>query len=163
VTRDAPAWFHPGRSAVLKLGPEITLAHFGEIHPDTARLLGLAGRIAAFELFLEALPPERRKAKAALEVADLLPVRRDFAFVLDAAVAAADVVRAAASADKKLIADVNVFDLYEGESLGAGKKSLALEVTLQPTAKTLTDEEIEVVAQRIIAEVKKATGGQIRA
>ena len=165
VTRDAPAWFHPGRSAALKLGPKITLAHFGELHPDTLRSLGLGGRVAAFELFLEAVPPERRKglAKGALAVADLLPVRRDFAFVLDAAVPAADLVRAAAAADKKLITGVNVFDLFEGESLGPGKKSLALEVTLQPTVKTLTDEEIEAVAQRIIAEVKKATGGQIRA
>jgi phenylalanyl-tRNA synthetase beta chain len=164
VAREAPAWFHPGRSAALKLGPKITLAHFGEVHPDTVRMLGLAGRVAAFELFLEAVPPERKKglAKAAFEVADLLPVRRDFAFVLDAAVPAADLVRAAAAADRKLIAGVNVFDLFEGESLGPGKKSLALEVTLQPTAKTLTDEEIEAVAQRIVAEVKKATGGQIR-
>jgi phenylalanyl-tRNA synthetase beta chain len=165
VTREAPAWFHPGRSAALKLGPRITLAHFGEVHPDTVRMLGLAGGVAAFELFLEAVPPERKKglAKAAFEVVDLLPVRRDFAFVLDATVPAADLVRAAAAADKKLIAGVNVFDLFEGESLGPGKKSLALEVTLQPREKTLTDEEIEAVAQRIVAEVQKATGGRIRA
>jgi phenylalanyl-tRNA synthetase beta chain len=165
VTREAPAWFHPGRSAALKLGPRTTLAHFGEVHPDTVRLLGLAGRIAAFEVFLDAVPPERRKglAKAAFEVADLLPVRRDFAFVLDAAVPAADLVRAAAAADKTLVAAVNVFDLFEGESLGSGRKSLALEVTLQPREKTLTDEEIEAVAQRIVTGVKKATGGQIRA
>ena len=111
------------------------------------------------------MPPERRKglAKAAFEVADLLPVRRDFAFVLDAAVPAADLVRAAAAADKTLVAAVNVFDLFEGESLGSGRKSLALEVTLQPREKTLTDEEIEAVAQRIVTGVKKATGGQIRA
>jgi phenylalanyl-tRNA synthetase beta chain len=165
VTRDAPAWFHPGRSAALKLGPKIALAHFGEVHPDTLSMLGLTGRIAAFEVFLEAVPPERRKslARPAFGVADLLPVRRDFAFVLDAGVPAADLVRAAAAADKKLIAGVNVFDLFEGESLGPGKKSLALEVILQPTGKTLTDEEIEAISQRIVAEVKKATGGQIRA
>jgi phenylalanyl-tRNA synthetase beta chain len=124
---------------------------------------GFAGRIAAFERS-SALPPvKRRRSRARPEAADLLPVRRDFAFVLDAAVAAADLVRAAAAADKKLIAAVNVFDLFEGESLGPGKKSLALEVTLQPTAKTLTAEAIEAGAQRIVAEVKKATGGQIRA
>ena len=97
-----------------------------------------------------------------LLAADLLPVRRDFAFVLDAQVPAGDVVKAALAADKKLIADVNVFDLFEAESLGAGKKSLALEVTLQPTEKTLTDEEIEAVAGKIIAAVAKATGGEIR-
>ncbi|HXE85699.1 MAG TPA: phenylalanine--tRNA ligase subunit beta, partial [Hyphomicrobiaceae bacterium] len=140
-------------------------AHFGEVHPATLAMMDVAGPVAAFEVFVEAIPPQKRKslAKPALEAADLLPVRRDFAFVLDAAVPAGDVMRAAMGADKKLIAAVNVFDLFEGAALGAGKKSLALEVTLQPREKTLTDAEIEAVAQRIVAEVKKATGGQIRA
>jgi phenylalanyl-tRNA synthetase beta chain len=89
-------------------------------------------------------------------------VRRDFAFVLDAAVPAGDVVKAALAVDKKLIAGVSVFDLFEGESLGQGKKSLALEVTLQPREKTLTDQEIEAVAAKVIAAVGKATGGAIR-
>jgi len=164
VTRDAPAWFHPGRSAALKLGPKITLAHFGEVHPQTLALMGVTGPVAAFEVFVDALPAEKQKAlaRAALEAADLLPVRRDFAFVLDAHVPAGDVVRSATAADKKLIANVSVFDLFEGKGLGEGKKSLALEVTLQPREKTLTDAEIEAVAARIVAEVKKATGGQIR-
>jgi len=164
VVREAPAWFHPGRSAALRLGPKVTLAHFGEVHPATLAAMDVAGPVAAFEVFVEAIPVQKRKtlAKPALEAADLLPVRRDFAFVLDAAVPAADVVRAAMGADKKLIAGVNVFDLFEGQALGSGKKSLALEVTLQPREKTLTDPEIEAVAQRIVAEVKKATGGQIR-
>jgi phenylalanyl-tRNA synthetase beta chain len=126
--------------------------------------MGISGAVAAFEVFREALPPERKKslARGALEAPGLLPVRRDFAFVLDAQMPAGDVVRAAMAADKKLISSVNVFDLFEGKSLGEGKKSLALEVTLQPRDKTLTDEEIEAVAARIIAEVKKATGGEIR-
>jgi phenylalanyl-tRNA synthetase beta chain len=163
-TRDASAWFHPGRSATLRLGPKIVLAHFGEVHPETLRALDVAGPVAAFEVFLGALPPQRKKgaARAALEAADLLPVRRDFAFVLDAAVPAGDVVKAALAVDKKLIAGVSVFDLFEGESLGQGKKSLALEVTLQPREKTLTDQEIEAVAARVIAAVGKATGGAIR-
>jgi phenylalanyl-tRNA synthetase beta chain len=165
VTRDAPAWFHPGRSAALKLGPKITLALFGEVHPQMLALMGVAGPVATFEVFVDALPAEKQKAltRGALEAADLLPVRRDFAFVLDAHVPAGDVVRAATAADKKLIANVSVFDLFEGKGLGEGKKSVALEVTLQPREKTLTDLEIEAVAARIIAEVKKATGGQIRA
>ena len=110
------------------------------------------------------LPPQRKKglARPPLVAVDLLPVRRDFAFVLDAQVPAGDVVKAALAADKKLIAGVNVFDLFAAESLGAGKKSLALEVTLQPTEKTLTDEEIDAVATRVIAAVGKATGGVIR-
>jgi phenylalanyl-tRNA synthetase beta chain len=164
LTRDAPAWFHPGRSATLRLGPKIVLAHFGEVHPETLRALDVASPVAAFEVFLGALPPQRKKglARAALEAADLLPVRRDFAFVLDTDVPSGDVVKAALAADKKLIAGVNVFDLFEGESLGIGKKSLALEVTLQPREKTLTDQEIEAVAARIVAAVGKATGGAIR-
>jgi phenylalanyl-tRNA synthetase beta chain len=164
LTRDAPAWFHPGRSATLRLGPKIVLAQFGEVHPETLRSLDIAAPVAAFEVFLGALPPQRKKgaARAALEAADLLPVRRDFAFVLDAAVPAGDVVKAALAVDKKLITGVSVFDLFEGESLGQGKKSLALEVTLQPREKTLTDEEIEAVAAKVIAAVGKATGGAIR-
>jgi phenylalanyl-tRNA synthetase beta chain len=165
VVRQAPAWFHPGRSAALKLGPKVTLAHFGEVHPASLALMDVAGPVAAFEVFLEAIPAQKRKslAKPPLEAADLLPVRRDFAFLLDAKVPAGDVVRAAMSADKKLIADVSVFDVFEGKALGPGKKSLALEVTLQPREKTLTDAEIEAVVRRIVAEVEKATGGQIRA
>jgi phenylalanyl-tRNA synthetase beta chain len=164
LTRDAPAWFHPGRSTTLRLGPKIVLAQFGEVHPETLRSLDVAAPVAAFEVFLGALPPQRKKgaARAALEAADLLPVRRDFAFVLDAAVPAGDVVKAALAVDKKLIAGVSVFDLFEGESLGQGKKSLALEVTLQPREKTLTDQEIEAVAAKVIAAVGKATGGAIR-
>ncbi len=164
VARAAPAWFHPGRSGVLRLGPKTVLAAFGEIHPEVLAALDVAGPAAAFEVYLDALPRDKKKAIArpALKVADLLAVRRDFAFVLDRDVAAQEVVKAVLAADKKLIMGVNVFDLFEGASLGAGKKSLALEVTLQPTDKTLTDEEIEAVAARVVAEVKKATGGEIR-
>jgi phenylalanyl-tRNA synthetase beta chain len=164
IVREAPAWFHPGRSAALKLGPKTTLAHFGEVHPQTLKTSGIAGPVAAFEVFLGALPQQKRKglARSAAHAADLLPVRRDFAFVLDAKVPAADVVRAAHAADKKLIAEVSVFDLFEGQSLGDNKKSLALEVTLQPRERTLTDAEIEAVAAKVIAEVRKATGGEIR-
>jgi phenylalanyl-tRNA synthetase beta chain len=164
IVREAPAWFHPGRAAALKLGPKTTLAVFGEIHPATLAAMGVAGPVAAFEVFVDAIPAQKRKtlAKPLLEAADLLPVRRDFAFLLDARVPAGDVVRAAMGADKKLIANVSVFDVFEGKALGEGKKSLALEVTLQPREKTLTDAEIDAVAQRIVAEVKKATGGEIR-
>ena len=164
VARAAPAWFHPGRSGVLRLGPKTVLAAFGEIHPEVLAGLDVSGPAAAFEVYLDALPRDKKKgvARAALKVADLLAVRRDFAFVLDREVAAGEVVKAVLAADKKLISGVSVFDLFEGASLGAGKKSLALEVTLQPTDKTLTDEEIEAVAARVVAEVKKATGGEIR-
>lgn len=165
ITRDAPAWFHPGRSAALRLGPKTVLAHFGALHPETLKLMDVAAPAAAFEVFLDALPAEKRKAtraKAPLAANDLLPVQRDFAFILDEKVAAGDVVRAAMGADKSLIKEVGVFDLYEGKNVGEGKKSLAIQVTLQPPTRTLTDEEIEAVAKKVVAEVKRATGGDIR-
>jgi phenylalanyl-tRNA synthetase beta chain len=167
VTRDCPDWYHPGRSGTLRLGPKMVLAHFGEVHPATLKALDVAGPVAAFEIFLDALPPEKKKsgrARPPLQAVDLLPVRRDFAFVLDASVAAGDVVRAAQGADKTLIQSVSVFDVFEGGALAeAGKKSLAIEVTLQPASETLTDKDIEAVAEKIVAAVKKATGGEIRA
>ena len=165
VTRDAPAWFHPGRSASLRMGPKLVLAHFGELHPATLAALDVAGPVYAFEVFLDALPPDKKKSRTrpAMATGDLLPVRRDFAFVLDAKVAAGDVVRAASGADKALISGVSVFDLFEGGQMAAeGRKSLAIEVTLAPKAETLTDKDIEAVSQKIIAEVRKATGGEIR-
>jgi phenylalanyl-tRNA synthetase beta chain len=164
ITRDAPSWFHPGRSGTLRLGPKVALAHFGEMHPNALKALGVDGPVAAFEIFINALPAEKKKSRArpALAASDLLPVRRDFAFVLDDKVAAADVVRAASGADKALVSDVSVFDLYAGANLGAGKKSLAIEVTLAPKDKTLTDAEIEAVSAKVVAEVKRVTGGEVR-
>lgn len=166
ITRDAPAWFHPGHSATLRLGPKLVLAHFGEFHPETLKALDVAPPAVGFEIYVDALPGEKRKsrAKLPLDAAELLPVRRDFAFVLDQSVAAGDVMRAAASADKALIQDVTVFDVFAGGNLAEeGKKSLAIEVTLQPTARTLTDKDIEAVGQKVISAVRKATGGEIRA
>ena len=121
--------------------------------------------MVGFEIFLNALPPEKKKSRkrARLDNMDLLPVRRDFAFVLDTDVAAGDVVRAAQNADKKLITSVSVFDLFEGGKLAEdGKKSLAVEVTLRPVGATLTDKEIDAVSDKVIAAVGKATGGEIR-
>lgn len=164
ITRDAPAWYHPGRSGVLRLGPKVVLAQFGEVHPTTLATLDVEGPVTAFEIFLDALPADKRKSKARppLAAADLLPVRRDFAFLLDANVPAGDVVKAALAADKALITGVSVFDVFTGGAMPAGKKSLAIEVTLQPKERTLTDAEIETVAGKVVAEVKKATGGEIR-
>ncbi|MGH6865245.1 MAG: phenylalanine--tRNA ligase subunit beta [Methyloceanibacter sp.] len=164
VTREAPAWFHPGRSGALKLGPKVLLGVFGELHPDLLARLGAEAPMAAFELYLDNVPAVRRKgtSKPALDASDLQPVRRDFAFLLDAEIAAADVVRAATGADRTLIANTRVFDVFTGQGVPEGKKSLAIEVTLQPRDKTLTDAEIEAVAEKVVAAVRKATGGELR-
>ncbi|MDQ4062086.1 MAG: phenylalanine--tRNA ligase subunit beta [Pseudomonadota bacterium] len=166
VTADAPGWYHPGRSGVLRLGPQTVLAQFGELHPATLEGLDADGPIAAFELFLDAVPlPKAKptKAKPALDLSPFQPVRRDFAFVVGKTVKAAEILRAAQAAEKRLIAGVSVFDVFEGGALGADQKSVAIEVMLQPQERTLTDEEIEAVASRIVAQVEKATGGRLRA
>jgi len=170
ITRDAPRWYHPGRSGTVRLGPRLVLAHFGEFHPAALKALDVAAPAVGFEVFLDAIPAQKSpaqkskgRARPPLQAADLLPVKRDFAFVLDRSIAAGEVVRAALSADKALIDTVSVFDVFEGGTLGdSGKKSLAIEVTLQPHSETLTDKDIEAVAEKIVAAVKKATGGEIR-
>jgi len=164
VAAGGPGWYHPGRSGTLKLGNK-PVAYFGELHPATLSALDVKGPLVAFELFLEALPPQKAKAtkaKPALKLSPFQPLERDFAFVLDATVAADAVTRAARNADKALVSEAVVFDLYEGPNVGEGKKSIAVTVTLQPTEKTLTDEEIEAVAKKIVDAVVKATGGVLR-
>jgi phenylalanyl-tRNA synthetase beta chain len=123
------------------------------------------GPLVAFEVILDRIPDARAKptrAKPMLELSPLQPLSRDFAFIVDRDVKAGDIVRAAQTADKKLITDVTVFDIYEGKGIEPGKKSLAIAVTLQPREKTLTDQEIEAVAAKIVAEVAKKTGGVLR-
>ena len=166
VSDTAPEWYHPGRSGVFQLGPKTVLAHFGELHPGVLEVLDASGPLVGFEVFLDAIPAPRARAtrtRPPLDISGLHPVRRDFAFVVDEDVRAADLMRAARAADKSLIAEVNLFDVFTGEPVGQGKKSLAIEVTLQPREKTLTDEEIEAAARKIVAQVNKATGGVLRA
>jgi phenylalanyl-tRNA synthetase beta chain len=165
VVPGGPAWFHPGRSGTIQMGPQNVLGHFGELHPRTLAALGADGPISAFEVILERIPEPKAKptrAKPVLELSPFQPVSRDFAFIVDRAVKAADLVRAAQSVDKKLITDVTVFDVYEGKGIEAGKKSIAIAVTLQPRDKTMTDQEIEAMAGKIVAEVTKRTGGTLR-
>ncbi len=163
VTREAPLWFHPGRSGALTLGPKTALGVFGEFHPDLLARLGIDPPLAGFELYLDAVPSGRRRSSSrALEASDLQPVRRDFAFLIDREIAAGEVMRAALSADRALISAVGVFDVFTGQGVPEGKKSLAIEMTLQPREKTLTDAEIEAVAGKVVAAVKKATGGELR-
>ena len=164
VTRNAPDWYHPGRSGALQLGPKTVLGHFGELHPETLKALDVTGPIAVFEVFLDRIPAPRRKgtAKGPLVASDYQPVQRDFAFLVDKAVEAAAVVKAAEGAEKTLISRVSVFDVFEGQGVPAGKKSLAIEITLTPIDRTLTEAEIEKVSEKVVAQVKKATGGELR-
>ena len=165
VVPSGPAWFHPGRSGTIQIGPQNVLGHFGELHPGALEALGAEGPLVAFEVILERIPPAKPKptrAKPVLELSGLQPIERDFAFVVDRAVKAADIVRAAQSVDRKLVTGVTVFDVYEGAGIEPGKKSVAIAVTLQPRERTMTDPEIEAVGAKIVAEVSKKTAGLLR-
>jgi phenylalanyl-tRNA synthetase beta chain len=165
IVPGGPAWLHPGRSGTIQIGPQNVLGHFGELHPRALEALDADGPMVAFEVILERIPEPKAKAtraKPPLELSAFQPVERDFAFVVDSAVKAGDIVRAAQSADRKLISKIAVFDVYEGTGIAPGKKSIAISVTLQPQEKTMTDPEIEAVAARIVGEVSKRTGAILR-
>jgi phenylalanyl-tRNA synthetase beta chain len=165
VVPGGPAWFHPGRSGTIQIGPQNILGHFGELHPGTIAALKAEGPMVAFEVILERIPePKARptRAKPLLELSQFQPVERDFAFVVGSTVKAADIVRAAQNVDKKIISNVVVFDVYEGKGIEPGKKSVAIAVTIQPREKTLTDAEIDALSGKIVAEVTKRTGGVLR-
>ncbi|WP_343503410.1 phenylalanine--tRNA ligase subunit beta [Alloyangia pacifica] len=164
ILRGAEEWWHPGRHGKLCLGPKKVLGVFGELHPKVLQAMDVKGPVVAFTLYPQEIPLPRNAggARPALKLNDLQAVERDFAFVVDADVAALDLVNAAAGADKALIEDVRVFDEFIGGSLGEGKKSLAITVRLQPSDATLKEKDIEAVAAKIVAKVEKATGGTLR-
>jgi phenylalanyl-tRNA synthetase beta chain len=158
-------WWHPGRSARLQLGPKNVIAEFGELHPRILKDLDADGPMLAFELNLEAIPEPKRKAtktKPAVELSPLMPLSRDFAFLVGAETPAGEVVRPILGVDKALISDARVFDVYQGQGVPDGMKSVAVEVIVQPREKTLTDAEIEALSGRIVAAAEKAVGAKLR-
>ena len=167
ITRKVAAWWHPGRSGNIGLGPN-TLATFGEVHPRVLAALGVKGPAVAFTILVANVPQPKTKTptRAALAISDLQAVERDFAFVVDKGVEALTALNAAQGADKALIESVRLFDQFTGEKaeaqMGPGKKSIALTVRLQPSEKTLTEAEIEAVSAKVIEKVTKATGGTLR-
>lgn len=165
IRKDAPSYFHPGRSGTIALG-KVVLANFGELHPAVLEEMDIKGAVVGFEVFLQNIPAARKKTgteKAYLKLAALQPLRRDFAFIVAEGVEGDALVRAAKAADKKMIVEATVFDVYVGKGVEEGKKSLALTITIQPDDKTLTDKEIEAISQAVIASVFDKTGGTLRA
>jgi phenylalanyl-tRNA synthetase beta chain len=165
VAPSGPAFLHPGRSATLQFGPKNIVGWFGQLHPSVCEALDAEGPIVAFEIILDAVPaPKAKGAKARprLERSDFMPVERDLAFVVDANVRAGDIVKAAQSAERSLVSDIGVFDVYQGKGLPEGAKSVAINVTLQPRERTLTDAEIDDAMAKIVAEVSRKTGATLR-
>ena len=164
ILRGAAEWWHPGRHGMICLGPKKVLGVFGELHPKILAAMDVKGPAVALTLFPAEIPMPKSEdpSRGAALMPEFQAVERDFAFVVETDVAALDLVNAASGADKALVEEVRVFDEFIGGSLGEGKKSIALTVRLQPTDKTLTEEEIEAVATKIVAKVTKATGGVLR-
>lgn len=166
VMDGAPAWYHPGRSGTLRLGPKTVLATFGELHPRILQAMDIRGPLVGFEVFLDRLPQPRAKGagrtKPALKLSELQAVERDFAFIVDKSVAADTLIKAVRGADKALITKVSVFDVFSGTGIPEGKTSLALTVRLEPQQQTLTDAEIEAVTRKIVAAAEKACGAVLR-
>ncbi|MBN9073314.1 MAG: phenylalanine--tRNA ligase subunit beta [Rhizobiales bacterium] len=165
IEAGGPGWYHPGRSGTIKLGPKVVLGTFGEFHPKTLEGLDVSGALCGFEVFVDAVPePKARptRTKPRLDLSQFQAVKRDFAFVVDRQVEAGTLTRAALAADKRLITGVSVFDVFEGAALGEDKKSIAIEVSIQPVERTLTDEDFEGLAGRIVENVRKQTGGVLR-
>jgi phenylalanyl-tRNA synthetase beta chain len=162
ATADPPVWYHPGRAGTLRLGPRL-LGHFGELHPAVLEALDARSPVVAFEVFLDAVPePRAGRVKLPLTLSVFQPVERDFAFIVDRALPAEALLRAARSIDKKLVSEIRLFDVYEGAGLPPGTKSLAITVVLQPQERTPTDAEIERFSDRLVAQIEKATGGKLR-
>ena len=158
-------WWHPGRSARLQLGPKVVVAEFGELHPRILKALDAEGPMLAFEIDLDALPEPKRKGlktKPALALATLMPLRRDFAFLVNTATPAGDLLRPIQGADKALIAEARVFDVYAGAGVPEGQKSVAVEVRIQPREKTLTEAEIDALSAKVVAAAEKAVGAKLR-
>src|SRR6266852_4634409 len=163
VSADPPDWYHPGRAGCFRLGAK-ALAHFGELHPAVLTHFALNGPAVAFEVFLDAAPSPRKagRGRPLLKLSPFQPVERDFAFLVPADLPAESLLRAARGVDKKLIAEIRLFDVYEGAGLPEGRKSLAITIVLQPEEATLTDEQIDAFSQKLVAQVAKATGGELR-
>lgn len=165
ITRDAPSWYHPGRSGALRLGPTV-LAYFGEIHPSVLKDMDIKTTIAGFEAFVSSLPEQKKKnngtALPLLKLSDFQPISRDFAFVVDHKTDVETIAKAIRLTDRELIKDVTIFDIYTGKGVEDGKKSVAVEVMLQPKDRTLTDSDIEGLSKKIIDAVVQKAGATLR-
>ncbi len=164
VSNDCPSWYHPGRSGSIKINNSVIAGYFGELHPRVASQFKIKNKINIFELYLDELPNTEKKTtnKPVLNLSDFQIVTRDFAFVIDKKVKSEEVVTSAFKVDKELIRNIEIFDLFEDDSLGKDKKSIAIKVTLQSNEKTLAENDISEISSKIIESVEKSTSGTVR-
>ena len=168
VSNKTKKWYHPGRSGLLSLGssngPE--LAYFGEIHPSIIKKLDLRiDNVLGFEIFLDNIPQSKKKireTKPQFLISDYQKVVRDFAFVVDDKYSSGEIISLVKKIDKSLVREVKIFDVYQGDNIEVGKKSIAFNVTIEPKDKTLSDKDIEQISKKIILAVQEATGATLR-
>ncbi|MEM7617100.1 MAG: phenylalanine--tRNA ligase subunit beta, partial [Pseudomonadota bacterium] len=161
LTADAPAWYHPGKSAAMKLGKNI-IGYFGELHPQIIDEYSLNGNVVAFELLPDNFPPAKNKRKGIYNSSNYQNVSRDFAFLVNQDIRIGDLISKINKIDKKIIKNVNLFDIYEGESIPDNKKSIALSVTLQSDDRTLNENEINTLCDKIINLAKNEYEAELR-
>jgi phenylalanyl-tRNA synthetase beta chain len=159
---EAGGQFHPGQSGTLRLGPKTVLARFGALHPTTLGAFDIDGPVMAAEIFLDAIPEKKAPkeqgggfARTAYSPPALQAVTRDFAFLIDAALPAGDLLRTVKGADKANIVDARIFDDFRGQGVPEGRKSLAIEVTLQPGEKSYDEAELKAIAEKVVAAAAK--------
>ncbi|CAI3926627.1 Phenylalanyl-tRNA synthetase beta subunit (PheT) (PDB:3L4G) [Commensalibacter communis] len=162
ITKEIPIYYHPGRSGRLSLGPKNTLAYFGELHPSLVKEFGFDQAPMIFEIMVDNLIAKKAQKKKIPYLSSFQPLKRDFAFVVKSDVEVGKILNAAKQSDRQLLTNVELFDVYVGEKIAEGHKSVAIQVTLQPQDRNLKDEEIEVISQKIIKEVGRLTGGTLR-
>lgn len=162
VTKETPIYYHPGRSGRLSLGPKNILAYFGELHPSLVKEFGFDQAPMIFEIMTDNIISKKAQKKKAPFLPPFQPLKRDFAFVVKSDVEVGKVLSAAKQADRQLLTNVELFDVYVGDKVAEGHKSVAIQVTLQPQDRSLKDEEIETISQKIIKEVARLTGGTLR-
>lgn len=164
VTRDAPSYYHPGRSGALRLGANV-VAYFGEIHPALLDTMKVSAPVVGFEVFIEAIPEPKKKGTALplVQLSSFQPVLRDFAFLADEKTEADAFIKAIKFVDRNLITNVEIFDIYAGKGIEAGKRSVAIAITIQPKTATMTEADIEGLSKKIIDTVTQKTGATLRA
>lgn len=162
VVTPGPVYFHPGRSGYLVQGPNNKLAAFGELHPQILTNMKIDPKVVGFEVFVGAIAIPKNSKKSQLELSPYQAVERDFAFIVDKITPAQDLILAVKQADKDLIAEVRLFDVFEGKNIEADKKSLAISVRIEPKESTMTEEQLNALSNKIIEQVKSLTGGELR-
>jgi phenylalanyl-tRNA synthetase beta chain len=166
VSNKTKKWYHPGRSGLLSLSDGQKLAYFGEIHPSIVKKLDLSVEsVLGFEIFLDNIPESNKKireGKPQFIVSDYQKVSRDYAFIIEEKYSSGEIINLVKIIDKELIKSVKIFDIYQGENIESGKKSIAFNVTFQPKDKTLSENDIEQISEKIISTVQSTTGATLR-